>query len=358
MARDAKAASSFPPDQVAALQERGLLPPDFASAGAWDQQSMWRGAQKIQANAWFEPMRANLRVGDVIIAHGHDFFISPMDGNADYIHTAIVSKTDPLTVIEAWGPNDSGNASVREASFASFVAGTGADGYKVVRPTQDPAKIQAAVGFARQQVGKPYNWSFNLFGPVNDASWFCSSLVYAAYGPQVLAVKKDPQRDRLLAIVRDIGGALRLQDPAKVTQLVSMVYASPLLGGKRYTLQDLTTYTSDQLLAQDPVFKPLMRTAVGKQLVLDASLDLIQRFTSGKPVDAKAALWDRFKQLGWQDKLSVGWALARGAIHLDFGRLLKLRGDFKHGDVVQEMISPQDLAEAPAAASWLYGAAR
>jgi cell wall-associated NlpC family hydrolase len=356
----APALELYPAEEVAALQRQGLLPPDFARAGAWDQKSMWRGAHKIQASPWMEPMRQQLQVGDVVLAHGHDFFISPMDGNAEYIHAAIVSNTNPLTLVEAWGPNDSGNAAVREASFAAFVAGTGADGYKVLRPTTDPTKAQAAVAFARSQVGKPYNWSFNLFGPTGDASWFCSNLVHAAYqsAGAPLGVKKDPQRDRILATVRDVARALRIQDPAKVTQLITMAYSSPLLGSQKHSLNELMTYAANEVLAPDPVFKPLMQTPAGHQLVMGASLELVQGFTSGKPVDFKHALWDRFRALGWRDQLTVGWATLRGLIHLHVVDLWHVRRDLKQGDIVSEMISPQDLAEGPASTSWTYGAAR
>lgn len=359
----------FPADQLAAFQARGFLPANFARLDAWDQKSAWRGAQRMQANAWIDQTRQALEPGDVILVHGNDPFITPMDGGAHYIHAAIVSGTDPLTVIEAWGPNDSGKSAVREVPFAEFVDGKPGDGYKVVRPTTDPAIAKQAIAYARQQVGKPYDWSFGLFGPSAGSAWYCSDLVYAAYGAAAgkganpLAIQKDPHRDQTLATIQDLAGALRLQDPAAMRQLIAMAYMSPLLVGPKhakYSVDDLTAFLRDRILAKDPVFAPLMRSKAGQQLVLSASTDMMHTFIKTgalSPAAIRQALLGRFAKLSFWQKLGAGFACLRGAVHVRFSKLLQARKALQAGALARTLVAPQDLASGHNASSWRFGAA-
>jgi hypothetical protein len=71
----------------------------------------------------------------------------------------------------------------------------------------------------------------------------------------------------------------------------------------------------------------------------------------------KQAFLGRFNQLGWRDKLAVGFDFLRGAVHARFSQLLKLKHDAKQGDRVSSMVSPQDIATGANARSWTFGAA-
>lgn len=115
---------------------------------------------------------SQLEVGDIILtkeAIANSQYIIP--GYWD--HAAIYIGNSQL--IEAWG------AGVRIMPVDITHEASAAAIYRVYTTT---AVKQAAVNFAKTQVGKPYDISF-AFWPgsksVRSAFWYCSELVWAAY---------------------------------------------------------------------------------------------------------------------------------------------------------------------------------
>jgi len=163
----------------------------------------------------------NVKVGDIILARYNDSRWARKED--DWHHAAIVSKVDPLTVIEASGV-ETGNQSdgPAEVEFDKAVgfggAGKSLIRLKFLRPifpnpireidsrevprserkiiSEEEARSRA-VEFARAQIGEPYklsgtdlikmsNESVDLFTE-NSATkwdeneWYCSLLVFKAY---------------------------------------------------------------------------------------------------------------------------------------------------------------------------------
>lgn len=107
------------------------------------------------------------RAGDLILSRVHgelsNFFI---DGK--YTHVGIITEVD--TVIEAV------SGGVREADMVTFCINK--DELAIVRPLGlTDIEIEKMVLFAREQVGKPYDFEF-LFSDIK--SFYCSELVYCA----------------------------------------------------------------------------------------------------------------------------------------------------------------------------------
>jgi uncharacterized protein YycO len=93
---------------------------------------------------------------------------------SSWSHCAIVTPQD--TVIEAAAFHG-----VQEVTLASFVAGVSDHSLKDIALPDDAAAIQ----WAREQIGKPYDWwgaiGLALHREWNeDDSWFCSELVEGA----------------------------------------------------------------------------------------------------------------------------------------------------------------------------------
>lgn len=90
-------------------------------------------------------------------------------------------------IVEAWSP------SVRQVPASILQTASDAAIYRV--ETSDAVK-QAAVEFAVQQLGKPYDYSWtNLWSGAKDvdsSSWYCSELIWAAY--KISGVELDSER--------------------------------------------------------------------------------------------------------------------------------------------------------------------
>ncbi len=149
------------------------------------------------------PNSEDVKIGDILISryeHSHWADRLPWEG---WHHAALVSKINPLTIIEAVGENSVGQlAGPAEVEFGKSV-GFGVakninevrwlkpvfpaplreiDSWLVPRSrrriiTEEKAR-ERVVKYARKQLGEPYDWKSTKW---DENSWYCSLLVYKSY---------------------------------------------------------------------------------------------------------------------------------------------------------------------------------
>ena len=170
-------------------------------------------------NPYVQKLLNDVQVGDLVFVQGSGLVADATQG--DWTHVALCTKQGPPPeFVEAVGMTGSASSRgvVRHSDFLQFISDTDlAIGDKpkfaIVRPTGDPDQIAAAVRYAEEQIGKPYDFAFS---DKND-SFYCSELVYRAFNenphmpkgaPKLLDLKSSPERDAYIAQAK--GGMLAL----------------------------------------------------------------------------------------------------------------------------------------------------
>ncbi len=163
----------------------------------------------------------DVQVGDLVFVKGTGVVAAAT--RSEWTHVAMcVEKGPPPKFVEAVGMTGGAGSrgGVRESDFFQFVSDsdlltTGKAGkFSIVRPSTDPREIAAAVRFAREQVGKPYDFAFRN----NNGKYYCSELVYDAYNhnpymptcPEtpLLGLEKSRSRDVLVDAAKGLARAL------------------------------------------------------------------------------------------------------------------------------------------------------
>ena len=141
------------------------------------------GASGSGSNSYYHPYPVGLKPGDIVIGHNpiSDLFIPGY-----WTHTGMIAYYDysanDWVVVEAWdNPSE-----VRLVYLSDFLQRY--DTVAVLRVSTSDAIRQAAVNFALQQLGKPYDWAWYTKHVYGD-KYYCSELVWAAYkavgGPDI-----------------------------------------------------------------------------------------------------------------------------------------------------------------------------
>lgn len=163
----------------------------------------------------------DVQVGDLVFVKGTGVVATAT--RSEWTHVAMcVEQGPPPKFVEAVGMTGGAGSrgGVRESDFFQFVSDsdlltTGKAGkFSIVRPSTDPREIAAAVRFAREQVGKPYDFAFRD----NNGKYYCSELVYDAYNhnpymptcPEtpLLGLEKSRSRDRFFDAAKGLARAL------------------------------------------------------------------------------------------------------------------------------------------------------
>ncbi len=175
-----------------------------------------RAAELSTRFGYVNQLMAAVQPGDLVFAKGTGLVADATNGA--WTHVALcVEKGPPPKFVEAVGMTGSPGSRglTRESTFTQFISDTdlavgGKPTFAIVRPTDDPQRIAEAIQFAREQVGKPYDFAFST---LND-TYYCSELVYAAYnqnpqavsrgGKPTLELYEDPARNATITRIKDL----------------------------------------------------------------------------------------------------------------------------------------------------------
>lgn len=213
---------------IQAYISRGFLPPDFDSPLAYDdaqRKEMLSGAVRLAKYPHDRALLSRLQPGDIVLVKCPDPYVTGFTGT-DWTHAGICVQVNPPVMVESVGLTSDHAGQVRVSPFSQFLGANREDAtFELVRPCPDPsapeqaADIQAAIAFARAQVGKPYDFAFAGSGK-NDGTWYCSDLVWAAYDrnpaspdrPLKLDPKGRARRDAKASAALKLAGALGVSD--------------------------------------------------------------------------------------------------------------------------------------------------
>jgi hypothetical protein len=234
-----------------ALMEAGWLPPEYVKArgrsraaaealamrpGAparsmsyTDPAVMLRGARTLAGTPELQELARTVRKGDIVLTA--EFLPgAPVTGmtGGPYNHAMICVKEGPQAeFIEAIGvtggkADPTGNR-VRQSRIQDYAIRHIA--FRVLRPGDAPppaqreAAISRAVEYARQQLGRPYDYAFtNLdHGKGGEKAFYCSELVYMAWSSKAGAgIRMPVARDASLNVgVRAIHAVLDTAGPVR-----------------------------------------------------------------------------------------------------------------------------------------------
>ncbi|NJF24664.1 YiiX/YebB-like N1pC/P60 family cysteine hydrolase [Thermococcus sp. Bubb.Bath] len=129
----------------------------------------------LGGSSYYHPYPYGLKPGDIVIGHNP---LSSIIIPGYWTHTGMIAYYDynagDWVVVEAWDdPSE-----VRLVYLSDFLKRY--DTVAVLRVRTTDSIRQAAVNFALQQLGKPYDWHWYT-KHVYGNSYYCSELVWAAY---------------------------------------------------------------------------------------------------------------------------------------------------------------------------------
>ena len=206
-----------------ALANRFTLTEDFAISTITSERVPFgqfayesQAAELATRFGYVNQLMAAVQPGDLVFAKGTGLVADATKG--PWTHVALcIEKGPPPKFVEAVGMTGSPGSRglTRESTFTQFISDTdlavgGKPSFAIVRPTDDPQRIAEAIQFAREQVGKPYDFAFST---LND-TYYCSELVYAAYNQNPQAMKRDgkpilelfddPARNATITRIKDL----------------------------------------------------------------------------------------------------------------------------------------------------------
>lgn len=149
------------------------------------------------------PKREDIQIGDILVAKYNSSHWARWLPWENWHHAALISKTNPLTIIEAVGKNSAkqwaGPAEVEFWKSVGFGKAKGIKEIRWLRPvfpdplreinswriprskrkiiTENEAR-KRIVEYGRNQLDEPYAPASSKW---NESSWYCSSLVYKSY---------------------------------------------------------------------------------------------------------------------------------------------------------------------------------
>ena len=210
-------------DLERALSDRFSLTKDDAPSGITGQSVTFgqfayesRATELATRFGYVNQLMAAVQPGDLVFTKGTGLVADATNG--PWTHVALcVEKGPPPKFVEAVGMTGSPGSRglTRESTFTQFISDTdlaagGKPDFAIVRPTDDPKRIAEAIRFAREQVGKPYDFAFST---LND-TYYCSELVYAAYnqnpealsrgGKPTLGLLEDPLRNATITRIKNL----------------------------------------------------------------------------------------------------------------------------------------------------------
>ncbi len=140
-------------------------------------------SSSLGSSNYYHPYPTGIVPGDIVIGHNS---LSSIIIPGYWTHTGIIAYYDysanDWVVVEAWdNPSE-----VRLVYLSDFLKRY--DTVAVLRVATSNSVRQAAVQFALQQLGKPYDWHWYSKHVYGD-SYYCSELVWASYmaagGPDI-----------------------------------------------------------------------------------------------------------------------------------------------------------------------------
>lgn len=148
-----------------------------------------------------------IKIGDILVAKYNSSRWARWLPWENWHHAALISKKDPLMIIEAVGKNsedqDIGPTEVKFWESVGFGKAKGIKEIRFLRPvfpnplreidlwyvpwskrkiiTENEAR-KRVVAYTREQLGEPYTLASTKW---NEKSWYCSSIVYKSYSRTV-----------------------------------------------------------------------------------------------------------------------------------------------------------------------------
>lgn len=149
------------------------------------------------------PLLDEVEIGDILISRYNKSRWAEYFPWEDWHHTALISETNPLTIIEAVGPNSENQwPGPAEVFFQNSVGFGKAKGIqeivwlkpifpnplreiaswriqrskrKIITPNEARRRV---IAYAREQLSEPYTLASSKW---SESSWYCSSLIYKSY---------------------------------------------------------------------------------------------------------------------------------------------------------------------------------
>ncbi len=232
-----------------------------------------------------------------------------------YYHASLVIDSVPPVIVEAVGItanktdkaySDKVRLSTWYEEFGSWAA------YRLVRPTHGlsaasaSAIIEKAVGYAEDQLGKPYDYSFSNADGNN--AFYCSELVHKAYtigaGFQGNLADKNPERDKVLVAIHSVIDGL---EPKNKYELADKVMQFAIEYSHSPNPEKLQRFIIDELV---PDCNSLDRVFPDKKArdKLDAVFNKIKSNEAFAGFTATSKSYDESKNAG---KFKAGWGIGK-----------------------------------------------
>lgn len=163
------------------------------------------------------PQRKDIRIGDILVAKYNSSRWARWLLWEDWHHAALISETNPLTIIEAVGKNSleqwPGPCEIEFWESVGFGKAKGIKEIRWLRPvfpnpiremdswrvqrskrkiiTENEARKRVII-YAREQIGEPYSPASSKW---SESSWYCSSLIYKSYSRTITGMYLESHDD-------------------------------------------------------------------------------------------------------------------------------------------------------------------
>jgi cell wall-associated NlpC family hydrolase len=283
------------PDASIALYRKGKQGPFSGNFG--DIRHMLSNAREVASDAGLMKMFKDTKKGDIILIdynNPKEFIAGATKG--PFTHTMMCTQDGPPPeFIEAIGltgrANDPSNNRVRRSAMCDLFGKNVS--YRKISPAdqlpepQRTQAIDAAVKYALDHLGKPYDYTFGQTKV--GRAFICSSLAYYAYvaGAKVaIPVVKTTERDTLISALASMMDALNPQDRlALMSQGANLINRKPAP-----TRQEWVKFVVEQVLPKCYTTASLCKTPKGQ-----AQLEMaIAKFQSGQGLPRFEAANKRF----------------------------------------------------------------
>lgn len=337
-----------------------------------DPNHMLHIARKLTTDPEWKQLAKDLQPGDILVEtlNKPDDMISQLT-SGPYIHARLCVSANPPEFIEAVGitgsSDDPSNNSVRWSGLPYSERLS----VRVLRPTEgmnEPQKARAiheAIEYAKDQLGKPYDYSYtnvNSGKGLTDA-FYCSELAYLAYaspdGANLnIPISKSVERDQLIVAANDLVSALDPHDrEALLDETIKLFTKNPKPSGT-----ELVAFLVDNIMTKCKATEKVTATPEDREKLKQS----LQRLMEGKAFPNLHRTIDEFNAdeaagkydtpvIGWgkeqKNRLDIGVGLAQ-----DLGNLIGTSGlnyqeSIKAGwDVAHALLPHSEVL-----ASFLYG---
>jgi hypothetical protein len=294
-------------------------------------------AKKLDGNAEWQRLAKDVQPGDILVEtyNKPEDMISQLTGGP-FVHARLCVSANPPEFIEAVGitgnSQDATNNTVRWSPMP-FSEGMSV---RVIRPTEnvsEPQKsraIKEAIDYAKDQLGKPYDYSYtnvNQGDGLTDA-FYCSELAYLAYASPEganfnIPIDKSAERDQLIVALNDLVTALNPRDKEALMDVAMKLFTrNPKPSGTEMVafLVDnvMTKCEATEKITATPEDRERLKKTIQSLMEGQAFPSLHQAINEFNADDA-AGKYDA-PIIGWgqeqKNRLDIGVGLAKDLGHL------------------------------------------